>query len=705
MPDLGSLLVVAAVVLAAGTARAVDARRGPPKDLHGSFPFDPPGTAVEWGPRREAVRRQVQVALGLWPPPTKTPLAPVIHGRIDRGDYTVEKVFFESVPGLFVTGNLYRPAAAGGRRPGVLVAHGHWRDARVSITPAETLRAEIATGGERFERGGGSPLQSLCVQLARMGCVVWHWDMLGESDSVQLSHELVHRFATERPEMNGRESWGFFSPQAEARLQNVMGLQAWNAVRSLDFLLSLPDVDPARIAMTGASGGGTQTLMLAAIDDRLAVSYPVVMVSTAMQGGCTCENAPLLRIGTGNVEFAGLFAPKPQGMNTANDWTRELATKGFPELKRLYGLLGHEGNVALQCGTHFPHNYNAVTRSGFYTFLDGHFGLGQQTPVIERDYEPLGREQLTVWDADHPAPPTGDPAFERRLTAWLAADAAATLERAATSPAGLATTIRPAIEVLVGRTLAAAGDVAWRPEEGAAGDDRSRIRGTVRNTTHGEELPVTWHRPAEPGGDVVIWLDDGGRAAAEGPDGRPIPAVARLLAAGATVAAVGLFGQDDPAPVLNRLVDNPRQSAAYTYGYNHTLFAQRAHDILSLLAFARGGGPDGRPPRRVMLAAFGSTGPVAAAARAVSGDAVARAAIDTGGFRFANLGDWRDAMFLPGGAKYLDLPGLLAAGGTAPLWLAGEGERAPPPVGGGETFTGDPAAAREAAAAWLVDRP
>ena len=272
--------------------------------------------------------------------PTKTPLNAVIHGRIDRGEYTVEKVYFESAPGFFVTGNLYRPKKVTGKVPGVLFAHGHWTNARLTeSTPAE-LRREIADGEERFEEGGRSRFQSMCVQLARMGCVVWQWDMLGNSDSQQLSMDLVHGFAKQRPEMNTAENWGLFSPQAEAHLQSVMGLQTWNSIRSLDFLLSLPEVDPDRIAMTGASGGGTQTMILAAIDPRVRLSFPAVMVSTAMQGGCTCENACLLRVDTGNVEFAALFAPKPQGMTTANDWTKEMATKGFPELKQLYACWG-----------------------------------------------------------------------------------------------------------------------------------------------------------------------------------------------------------------------------------------------------------------------------------------------------------------------------------------------------------------------------
>src|SRR5579859_6589042 len=198
--------------------------------------------------------------------------------------------------------------------------------------------------------------------------------------------------------MNTIENWGLYSPQAEAHLQSIMGLQTWNSIRSLDFLLSLPEVDPARTAITGASGGGTQTMLLAAVDPRVALSFPAVMVSTSMQGGCTCENASILRVNTGNIEFAALFAPKPQGVTSADDWTKEMVTKGFPELKQHYQMLGAGDNVILVRGEHFPHNYHAFSRSAFYTFLNQHIKLGLKSPVIERDYEPLTREQLTVWD-------------------------------------------------------------------------------------------------------------------------------------------------------------------------------------------------------------------------------------------------------------------------------------------------------------------
>ena len=79
---------------------------------------------------------------------------------------------------------------------------------------------------------------------------------------------------------------------------------------------------------------------------RPAVSVPAVMVSTAMQGGCTCENAPYLRIGAGNIDIAALAAPRPLGMLAAHDWTQELMTKGFPDLKKLYTILGIPDRVA-----------------------------------------------------------------------------------------------------------------------------------------------------------------------------------------------------------------------------------------------------------------------------------------------------------------------------------------------------------------------
>ncbi len=658
-----TLLLLA--VLASSVSHAEDARLQPPKDLNGYFPFNPPSSLSEWDVRKEQVRRQILVAEGLWPMPTKTPLNAVVHGKVEGDGFTVEKVYFESAPGFFVTGSLWKPKVIKGKVPGVMFAHGHWQDARLSMADDDAVRREIAAGGERFERGGKSIFQSLCVQLARMGCVVWQWDMLSDSDSIQFSREIVHKFAKQRPEANTETHWGLYSPQAESHLQSIMGLQTWNAVRGLDFLLSLPEVDPERTAITGASGGGTQTMLLAAIDDRIKLSFPCVMVSTAMQGGCTCENASLLRIGTGNVEFAGLFAPKPQGMNTANDWTKEMATKGFPDLQKLYETHGKKDNVMLLRGEHFPHNYNAVTRSAFYTFVNKHFKLGHKTPVIEQDYEPLTKEQLSVWDDKHPAPKAADSEFERNLLKYFADDAEKQLS------AGDLKVMREGVEVIMGRTYDKAGDVEWTLKDKQDRGDHLEMTGTLTNKTYSEELNVAWLYPKQWNGRVVIWLDDAGKSGIQNDE------VKKLVSAGVAVLGVDLLFQGAEPVKQTRVVANPREFAGFTHGYNHALFAQRAHDVLSMVRFLRNAKVGTHAsPKTVCLAAFGAqTGPIAVAALALAGENVNRSAVDTHGFRFGKVLDYRDPMFLPGGAKYRDLPGMLSLNDSKLLWVKGEKEK------------------------------
>ena len=282
-----------------------DARLEPLKDQNGYFPFTLPKSKEEWAKRANEVRRQILLAAGLWPMPEKTPLNPVIHGKVDREGYTVERVYFESYPGHFVTGSLYRPKDRTGKLPVVLRRYGHWANGRFFDAGPDEIRKELVRGEERFEVSGRYILQALCVQLARMGCIVFQYDMVGVADSQQVPHTPEWQ-----PKRDTLDRWGFASPQAEARLQTNFGLQTYNSIRALDFVCGLPDVDPARIGMTGGSGGGTQTFICCAIDPRPAVACPAVMVSTAMQGGCNCENAPYLRIGTGNVEFAAPVRPQ-----------------------------------------------------------------------------------------------------------------------------------------------------------------------------------------------------------------------------------------------------------------------------------------------------------------------------------------------------------------------------------------------------------
>ncbi len=698
---LSLALLISTTVAAAEAPRVLpagrlpnDCRLGKLKDLNGYFPFKPCSTPQAWTERCRRLRRQLRLAMGLWPMPTKTPANAVVHDKVDRDDYTVEKVFLESFPGHFVTGNLYRPKGRTGAGPGVLCPHGHWANGRFYDAGEEKVKQEIAAGAERFEVGGRYPIQARCVQLARMGCTVFHWDMVGYADSRQLPHG-----SSPREDMNTAENWGYGSPQAEARLQNPMGLQTYNSIRTLDWFSQLPEVDPKRIAVTGASGGGTQTFILCAIDTRPAVAFPAVMVSTAMQGGCTCENAPYLRVGTGNIEIAALISPRPLGMTAARDWTQEIMTKGLPELKQHYKMLGVEDLVMARAFLQFGHNYNSVSRQVMYHWLNKHLKLGLAEPIVEKDYLPLSKAEMSVWDDDHPKPPGGKD-YERSLLKWITEDSqrqlVALLPR---DPAGLKQyreVVGGAVDVMIGRRVPPPGAVKCisRKQQDAGSWQLSKL--LLRYEAKGEELPAVLFEPKKWNKRLVIWIDKTGKQGLFDASGTPKPAIGKLLSAGTAVVGVDLLGQGeftaDGKPLAKasmNLGDKNRWAgkACYTYGYNYPLFSKRVHDILSVISFARDWCP---APEQIDLVGLAGAGHWVAAARAQADGLVNRAVIDTAGFRFANLAAIDAPDFLPGGAKYLDLPGILALSAPHPLCLTGEGDTPPPVVTAAYKAAGKP---------------
>ena len=650
-----------------------DSRLQPLKDLNGYFPFTPAKTKADWEVRAERVRRQILAANGLWPMPTKTPLKAQIYGVMDMGEYIVAKARFESMPGFYVTGNLYRPKGKRGKLPGVLSPHGHWSNGRFYANGSANVQKEIESEAEQFESNGQSPLQSRAAHLAKMGCVVFHYDMIGYADNTQISFDVAHRFAKQRPEMNTKENWGLFSPQAEAHFQNVMGLQTYNSIRALDFLSELPDVDTSRLAVTGASGGGTQTFILSAIDLRVAVSFPAVMVSTAMQGGCTCENTCNLRIGTGNIEFAALFAPKPIAMSAADDWTVEMKTKGFPELHQHYSLLDATDNAMLLSRTEFKHNYNSVTRHAMYHWFNKHLKLGVKEPIQETAIKLLTTEQMTVWDDQHPKP-AGGAEFERKLLRNWHADSQRQLVALRKDSAEYRQVVGGGIDIVIGRGLSKPGEVEDEMIEEFERGNYLEVRTLLRNATHDEELPAVILHPHDWKQRVVIWLDEHGKAGLFNDSGQPKPEIKRFVDAGITVIGVDLLYQGEfladgkPLEKTGR-VANTREAAAYTFGYNHTVFAKRVHDVLTVLSFAK---HHKLQPKQIDLVGLAGVGHIAAAAAAQSDGILHAAAIDTQGFRFGDVLDIHSPDFLPGGARYGDLPAMIELAALENQWLADE---------------------------------
>ena len=628
-----------------------DLRLKPLKDLNGHFPFKVPATLKEWETRKAELRQRVLVATGLYPMPARTPLNAVIHGKVKRDGFTAEKVYFESVPGFFVTGILFRPTdKVRGKRPAVLCPHGH--GGRLQTHSEAAILNEIKIGAEKFKESGRMPKVARAVTLARLGNVVLLFDMIGYADSVQLSYQLAHRFAKHRPEMEGEKSWGIYSTQAELRLQSIMGLQTWIGIRALDFLASLPDVDPKRMAVTGGSGGGTQTILLCAIDPRPIAAFPNGMVSTSMQGGCTCENCTLLRVGTGNVELAALFAPKPQGMTAANDWTKAMMTDGFPELQKVYGLYGKKENVMCADLTHFKHNYNYVSRGLMYNWFNQHMKWGHKA-IAEQDFKLLSKAEHAVWNAEHPKPKGGD-AFERKLTKWIA-DRDAKLVKKMTKEE-----LRTAWGMLIGRKASAFKDITREKVDEIKRDGYIEFLDILRLKKHGEVLPVVSLYPTKKWNkSVMIILSGRGKAVLFDEKGNPTKEVREALNKGAAVVSADLFMQGEflNGPLKQtRKVANNREYAGFSFGYNHTLFAHRAHDIMTLVSWVSGF--DEEKPEFIRLAGQGETTPIALAALSQTNGDVALL-VGKLDFRFDDLKSYRDPNFLPGAVKYGGINALL----------------------------------------------
>ncbi len=668
----GGLVAIVAVTLLVGLIAGAEEPEPtrPLRELNQSyFPFTPVKNKAEWNLRRAEIQRRVLVAAGLYPMPEKAPLNAVIHGRIEKDDYTVEKVTFESLPGHYVTGNLYLPKVIKGKIPAIISPHGHWPNGRFMKESEAEVKKQIAMGAEKFENAAHSPMQARCVQLARMGCAVFLYDMLGYADSVQFPE---HR--------HGPAAKGFVSPEAELNLVSYFGLQTWNSERVMDFMCSLPFVDSKCIGCTGESGGGTQTMILTGIDDRIAAAFPCVMVSTAMQGGCTCENAHYLRINQGNIDLAALTAPRPLGMTAADDWTNELKTKGFPDLKKLYTQLGIPDRVEAHFNIQFPHNYNAVSRAQMYAFFNQYLKLGL-TNTDERDFQLLSTPELSVWDDQHPKPAgdqVGEP-HEIAIINWFKQQTGKQIEPLLypKSKADLRQTrevIGGVLEVMIGRSLPQPGESIFNLRTSEDKGDYRLKRG--RTTCNGDVVETTFLYPKEWNRDVILWLTLKGGESIIYPDGSLSQSAVQMLKRGYAIACPQLYLLKATRNA-NVYADDKRKAggayegfAGYHYGYNPSLFAERVRDALALIGEIR----DDKEARanKILVAGVEGAGVIAAATTALAPTAVHQLACDTAGFRFAHLDNVWDVNFVPGGAKYGDVPALLALCAPVTTTVVGE---------------------------------
>lgn len=325
-----------------------------------------PVSLEKWEERRKTIIARIKAGAELEDFPARPKSKVIRHSKRKMNGYTVENVAFESLPGIYITGNLYEPLVKSKSRPAVLAPHGHGRNPDGRFMEQTQVRAAM---------------------LARAGAVVFTFDMIGHGDSQHSDHKI---------------------PKA-------LKLQIINSVRALDFLLDQPRIDLNRVAVSGESGGGTQTFLLAALDDRVKVTVPCVMVSAYFFGGCVCESGmPIHKSGgyqTTNAEIAAVTAPRPMLLiSNGKDWTQHNPVSEFPFAQAVYGLYGKKAAVE---NVHLPtegHDFGPSKRSAMYAFMAKHIGIdlgrlkGANGEIDERLVKVLTPEELSVFNQLHPHP-------------------------------------------------------------------------------------------------------------------------------------------------------------------------------------------------------------------------------------------------------------------------------------------------------------
>lgn len=286
----------------------------------------------DWEKRKDSLRSAILDALQLSKLPASPNTKPIITTQRKLDGYTIENIAIEYLPGVWVNGSLYKPSKITGKIPVILHPQGHWEKHR--------YRADC---------------QYTSAAIAKMGAMIFSYDMFAWGESLLQFNQEDHRKSL------------------------AMSLQVLASKRILDYLLTLKEADPTRVAIAGGSGGGTQTILVAALDKRITASAPIVSLSSYFYGGCPCESGmPVQQClgGTDNVEIAAMAAPNPQLIvSDGGDWTDKMPEHDFLYLKKVYGYFNAEEQVS---NVHLPkdkHDFGFNKRKPLYEFLAKTFNL------------------------------------------------------------------------------------------------------------------------------------------------------------------------------------------------------------------------------------------------------------------------------------------------------------------------------------------
>lgn len=559
-----------------------------------------------WEPNAGRLRRRILLSSGLLPLPERTPLNAAVFDRIERDGYSVEKVHFEAWPGFLVTGNLYRPLGDG-PFPAIVNPHGHWEKGRL----------------ENIARGS---VPGRSITLARMGIVAFSYDMIGYNDSMQ----FPHNWGGEREKL-----WGL----------HPFAMQLWSSIRAVDFVESLPYVDRDRIGCTGASGGGTQTFALMAVDPRIKAAAPVNMISSTMQGGCLCENAPILRLDNSNMEIGALMAPRPLLLVSATgDWTRETPRVEYPAIRAIYALYG-AADLVSNVHVDAEHNYNLASREAMYRFFGKYFLGGRDwEQFTEPPFEVEEEAALRVFadKAAVAAYPTQDEVIASVIARIRDKWTAILPQRPEDAPA-----FREMYGGLLAEVIGAAvphpNDLACERVSMEKREDYVVERWVIGRVREGDAIPALLYRSDDPAPqDAALLVHGAGKAALADPDGNgPGPLVSALIAEGKAVLCIDAFliGEHHaPGARTER-----KREGRFMDTFQPTDAGNRVQDALTAMSFLRARRD---LTERITLAGLEHAGLWCLFASAIDGGASATLA-DIHGFALDDDDAWVKDCYIP----------------------------------------------------------
>lgn len=288
----------------------------------------------QWEARKETLKNCIIEALWInEAPELSDPRVILTDKRIyKKQGYSVENIALEVLPGVFTTGSIYKPYPLKAKQAIILTPNGHFGDGR--YRESEQIR---------------------CANLAKMGAVTVSYDLFGWGESTLVFPSKLHKTSI------------------------AQTMQVLNGIKLLDYLLELPYVDAERVGITGGSGGGSHSLFLTAIDNRIQVSVPVVMVSSYFSGGCPCESGQPIHLcgnGTNNAEIAAMAAPRPQLIiSDGGDWTQHVPELSFPFIQNVYGFYNHQDSVENSHLSDEGHDYKTSKRKAMYPFMAKYLNL------------------------------------------------------------------------------------------------------------------------------------------------------------------------------------------------------------------------------------------------------------------------------------------------------------------------------------------